>query len=179
MSKQSNGATWLSALGLAAGLMLAQGPVAAAQESAITAQTLVDRSQIEDLLTRYYYNLGHASPDSFSRFYADGAELILGANSYKGKDGIENAYKVAGAANPGLKAFSFQVLLNNPLIVVHGDKATAQLIFTEVVIDKEGDMPHLLTQGREYDHLVRMGGQWRFQKRQITTGAQEPAGWPN
>lgn len=182
MSKQSidqNGAKWLGALGLAACLVLAQGPVAGAQEGPMTAQTLADRAQIEDLLTRYYYNLGHASADSFSRFYADGAELVLGPNSYKGKDGIENAYKAAGQANPGLKAYSFQVLLNNPLIVLRGDEATAQLIFTEVVIDKQGDAPRLLTQGREYDHLVKVGGQWRFQKRQITPGAQEPAGWPD
>ncbi len=178
-STGQSGAKWLGALGLAACLVLAQGPAANAQETAVTAQTLVDRAQIEDLLTTYYYNLGHSGPDGFSRFYADGAELVLGPNSYKGKDGIANAYKAAGKANPGLKAYSFQVLLNNPLIVVHGDTATAQLIFTEVVIDKQGDKPHLLTQGREYDHLVKVGGQWRFQKRQITPGAEQPAGWPN
>ncbi len=162
---------------LAAGLMLALAPAAGAQESTVTAQTLVDRAQIEDLLTRYYYNLGHASADSFSRFYADDAELVLGPNSYKGKAGIEGAYKAAGANSPGRGRFSFNVLLSNPLVVVHGDTATAQLIFTEVVIDKQGDAPRLLTQGREYDNLVKVGGQWRFQKRQITPGAQEPPGW--
>ena len=182
MNKQSigpNGAKWLGALGLAACLVLAQGPAAGAQESPTTTQALLDRAQIQDLLTTYYYNLGHAGPDSFSQFYADGAELVLGPNSYKGKEGIENAYKAAGANAPGKGKFSFQVLLNNPLIILHGDTATAQLIFTEVVIDKQGDAPHLLTQGREYDHLVKVNGQWRFQKRQITPGAEQPAGWPD
>lgn len=60
---------------------------------------------------------------------------------------------------------------------MHGDTATAQLIFTEVVIDTQGAAPRLLTQGREYDNLVKVNGQWRFKKRQIVPGAQIPAGW--
>jgi hypothetical protein len=157
--------------------MFVQAPAAHAQDGGNSMQTVIDRAAIEDLLTRYYYNLGHAGPDSFSSFYADGAELVLGPNSYKGKEGIENAYKSAGQANPGVKAWSFQVLLNNPLIVVHGDTATAQLIFTEIVMDAPGAPPRLLTQGREYDNLVKVGGQWRFSKRQILPGATSPAGW--
>ena len=165
----------LAALG--AGLALALGAQAGAQGSRMTVQAVIDRAEIEDLLTRYYYNLGHGSADSFSAFYADDAELVLGPNGYKGKAGIESAYKSAGDANPALKAFSFNVSLSNPLIVVHGDTATAQLIFTEVVIDTQGAAPRVLTQGREYDTLAKVKGQWRFKKRQIMPGAQKPAGW--
>src|SRR5512139_866917 len=89
-------ARWLGALGIAACLTLAHVPAARAQDGAITAGTLVERAKIEDLLTRYYYGLGHGSADSFSAFYADDAELILGPNSYRGKQGIEDAYKSAG-----------------------------------------------------------------------------------
>ena len=172
-----NTARRLGALGPVLSLALALASAAGAQERPMTAQALVDRAQIEDLLTRYYYNLGHGSADSFSAFYAGDAELVLGPNSYKGKDGIEGAYKAAGANAPGRKAFSFNVMLSNPLIVVHGSTATAQLIFTEIIIDTEGAAPRVLTQGREYDNLVRVKGQWRFKKRQILPGAQEPAGW--
>ena len=166
-----NTARRLGALGLVLGLMIALAPAAGAQEHPVTAQTLVDRAQIEDLLTRYYYNLGHASADSFSAFYTSDAELVLGPNSYKGKDGIEGAYKAAGANAPGRKAFSFNVLLSNPLIVVHGSAATAQLIFTEIIIDTQGAAPRVLTQGREYDDLVKLNGQWRFKRRRILPGA--------
>jgi hypothetical protein len=162
--------------GLAAvGIVLACGQAAGAQE--VTAKTVVDRAQIEDLLTRYYYNLGHGSAESFSNFYADDAELVLGKSSYKGKAGIEGAYKSAGENAPGRKAFSFNVSLSNPLIVVHGDTAKAQLIFTEIIIDTQGAAPRVLTQGREYDDLVKVGGKWRIKKRQILPGAQEPPGW--
>lgn len=177
LSNNADRAKWLSALGIACCLVLAHSPVARAQDGAITAQTLVDRAQIEDLLTRYYYNLGHGSPDSFSTFYADDAELILGPNRYKGKEGIEGAYKSAGQNSPGRKAFSFNVTLSNPLIIVHGDTATAQLIFTEIIIDTQGAAPRVLQQGREYDNFVKVNGQWRFKKRQILPGAQSPTGW--
>ena len=161
-------------------LMLAQGPAMAAQDAPMTLKTLLDRAQIEDLLTRYYYNLGHGSADSFPNFYADDAELVLGANTYKGRQGIESAYSAGrqpAAANPIASAFSFNVSVSNPLIVVHGDTATAQLIFTEVIIDKQGAAPRLLAQGREYDNLVKIKGQWRYKKRQIVAGTQPPAGW--
>jgi hypothetical protein len=165
----------LAALGLAAGL--AATPAAAAEPAPLTARTIVDRAEIQDLLTRYYYNLGHSGAEGFSAFYADGAELILGKSSYKGKEGIERAYSSVPADVPQRKAWSFNVLLSNPLVAVHGDTATAQVIFTEIVIDKEGDAPRILTQGREYDHLVKVGGRWKFSRRQITPGAQQPADW--
>ena len=161
-------------------LMLAHGPAAAAPAGPTTLQALLDGAQIKDLLTRYYYNLGHGAADSFSSFYADDAELVLGPKSYKGKEGIESAYaptRQPGAASPIASAFSFNVSISNPLIIVHGDTATAQLIFTEVIIDKQGDLPRLLAQGREYDTLVKVKGQWRYKKRQIVAGPQPPPGW--
>jgi hypothetical protein len=174
-----NGAKGLGALGVGLCLALAHGPAANAEAGALTAQAVIDRAEIDDLITRYYYNFGHASAESFAAFYADDAELVLGPNSYKGKAGIEGAYRGAGGApNPAANRFSFNVSISNPLIVVHGKTATAQLIFTEIVIDKQGDAPRLLQQGREYDHLVKVKGQWRLKKRQIMPGAQEPAGWP-
>ena len=183
-SKIGIAATTLGALGVALGLALVQAPAASAQPGPATQapmaamQAVIDRAAIEDLLTRYYYNLGHSTPGGFTAFYADDAELVLGGKSYKGKEGVESAYKAAGGANnPAANRFSFQVLLSNPLVTIHGDAATAQLIFTEIVIDKQGDAPRLLTQGREYDNLVKVGGEWKFHKRQITPGAQEPAGW--
>jgi hypothetical protein len=164
-------------LGAACALALVPAQPACAQAAKITAQTLIDRAEIDDLLTRYYYNLGHSSADSFAAFYADDAELILGKNSYKGKEGVEGAYKAAGAApTPQRLSFAFNILLNNPLIVVTGNTATAKIVFTEIIIDKEGDAPRILTQGREFDHLVKVKGQWRFSKRQIMGAAQA---WPD
>ena len=175
--RNGNIARGLGALGLALGLMLAQGSTASAQ-ARLTTQTVVDRAEIEDLLARYYWNFGNDSPDSFGAFYSRDAELVLGKNSYKGLKGIAGAYAGVPKDAPQKKSFSFNVLMSNPLIVLHGDTATAQLVFTEVVVDKQGDPPRILTQGREFDHLVKQHGQWLISKRQIVGAADKPADWP-
>jgi hypothetical protein len=161
----------------ALGLLLSTGAPAIAQT--IDAASLVDRAQIQDLLTRYYYNFGKAGGGSFGKFYTDDAEMILGKASYKGRAAIEGAYKgLANADIPQRKSFSFNILMTNPLIVVHGATATARLIFTEIVIDKAGDAPRILTQGKEFDNLVKVNGEWRIARRQIL-GAEQgaPADW--
>jgi hypothetical protein len=165
-------ARWTVAL---TALGLALGAPAAALAQTVSAGSLLDRAQVEDLLTRYYYNFGKAGGESFGTFYTDDAEMILGKTSYKGRAAIEGAYKgLANADIPQRKSFSFNVLMTNPLIVIHGATATARLIFTEVVIDKQGDAPRVLTQGKEFDHLVKVNGEWRIAKRQILGADQGP-----
>jgi hypothetical protein len=168
------------ARGLAAaaalGAALALGAAAQAQER-LTAQTVVDRAEIENLLERYYWNFGGGG-ESFTSFYSPDAELVLGKNSYKGSAGIESAYKGVPADTPQRRSFSFNVLPSNVLINVHGDTATAQLVFTEIVIDKQGDAPRILTQGREFDHLVKLKGRWLISKRQIMGANARPDDWP-
>lgn len=159
------------------GLMLGVGTPALTQT--VTAASLVDRAEVEDLLTRYYNNFGKAGGGQFGAFYTDDAEMVLGKMSYKGIAAIEGAYKgLANADIPQRKSFAFNILMTNPLIVIHGSTATARLLFTEVVVDKQGDTPRLLTQGKEFDNLVKVKGQWRISRRQIL-GAEQgpPADW--
>ena len=166
--------SWLGAVGLAFGLVLAWCSAAKAQ--GITSQSLIDRAEVQDLITRYYYNFGREKPESFPDFYADNAELILGDTHFKGKDGIAKAYGRSGDS-PMSKAYSFNVTISNPLIVVHGNTATSQLTFTEYLMDKEGDAPHIRTQGREYATFTKVKGRWRYQTRQIKGGTEPPQGW--
>jgi hypothetical protein len=146
---------------------------------AVTAQTLIDRAQIQDMLARYMNDLGRAGIETYLTYYADDAELSLGGKSYKGRDAISGAYAAARAAsgNTRSSAYAFNTLLNNPIIVVRGDTATVQLIFTEVLVEKPQSPPRILVQGREYDELVRANGQWLFKKRQVVGGSTPPTGW--
>ena len=152
-------------------------PYRAAWAQDITAQSLVDRAQIQDLITRYYYNFGKENPQSFPDFYADDAELILGTTHFKGKDGIAKAYSGGSKDSPMRKAYSFNVAISNPLIVVHGKTATSQLTFTEYLMEKQGDAPKVTTQGREYATFVKVSGKWRYKTRQIKGGTEPPEGW--
>jgi hypothetical protein len=172
---------WLGAVGTVFCLALAAGPAASAQE--VTAKTLVDRQQVQDLITRYYNNFGKENPENFSDFYADDAELILGTKSYKGKDGIMQAYGRGPVPAdqpprpPRAARYSFIVTISNPLIVVHGKTATSQLVFTEYVIEKQGDPLKVTTQGKEFSTFVKVKGRWRYHTRQIKGGPEAPEGW--
>ena len=170
----------LAAVGAAAfGLAAAQAPAARAQDGGFTAQVAIDRAEIEDLLQRYYNNFGKAEGESFGSFYAPDALFVLGAKTYKGQAEIAGAYSAIGASgqNPAAGRFSFNVLMTNPVITVHGTTATAQLIFTEIVMDTATAPPRLLTQGREYDNLAKINGKWRFTRRQVAAGTKPPEGW--
>lgn len=167
---------WSGAIGFA--LCVALACVPTVQARGTTGNALSDRAQIQDLITRYYYNFGKSDPESFTDFYADDAELILGNTHYKGKDGIAKAYKRAGASGPtAAKPYSFNVTISNPLIVVHGHTATAELIFTEYLMQKQGDTPSIRTQGREYATFIKVDGHWRYKTREIKGGTEPPAGW--
>ena len=149
---------------------------------------------ILDQITRYYYNFGKVDRQSEESFYAEDGELILGTRHYKGKEGIKQAYNrvpaappagaapAAGAA-PSVAAASprertaFNVAIENPLIIVHGDTATSQVIFTEYRQEKLGDPMKMTTQGKEYATWVKVNGQWLYKTRQIASGSNPPEGW--
>jgi len=175
------------------GLALASAPAARAEEK-ITAQYLMDRQLILDQITRYYYNFGKADRQNEESFYAEDGELILGTRHYKGKEGIKQAYNRSPAAPPAGSApadgaapavaaasprekTAFNVAIENPLIVVHGDTATSQVIFTEYRQEKLGDPMKMTTQGKEYATWVKVNGEWLYKTRLITSGSNPPEGW--
>ncbi len=67
--------------------------------------------------------------------------------------------------------------ISNPLIIVHGDTATSQVIFTEYRQEKAGDPMKMTTQGKEYAIWVKVKGQWLYKQRQIASGSEPPADW--
>ena len=175
-----------AALGLSC-VALASAPAARAEDK-MTAQSLIDRQLILDQITRYYYNFGKVDRQSEESFYAEDGELILGTRHYKGKEGIKQAYNrapaapAAGAAPavaaaPPRERTAFNVAIENPLIIVHGDTATSQVIFTEYRQEKVGDPMKFTTQGKEYATWVKVNGQWLYKTRQIASGSNPPEGW--
>jgi len=169
----------LAAIGLACATLCCASSALAQAAPEITAQTLIDRAKIEDMLTRYMTELGHSTLEGYVAYYTDDAELVMGGKSVKGRAAILDDYKAIRAAGGSLraKAYAFNTLLSNPLIVVHGDRATVQLTFTEVITDTEKSAPRPLVQGREYDELARVNGKWLFRKRQVVSGRAGPVDW--
>ena len=153
----------------------------------MTAQTLIDRQLILDQITRYYYNFGLMQRKAEESFYADDGVLILGTRRYEGKEGIKSAYNrppppapapAAGAAPAAPRErLPFNITVDNALIVVHGDTATSQVIFTEYRPEKKGDPMKMTTQGKEFATWIKVNGQWLYKTRHIVGGTEPPEGW--
>lgn len=161
--------------GIGAALVLA-GSVPGHAEP-VSAQTLIDRAEITDILTRYYNNFGGGAGDHVGEYYTEDGEMVLGTTSFKGIAAIKGAYDAVPADAPQRKSFALNILIGNPLIVVTGDTATARLVFTEYVVDNQGDAPRILTMGREFDWFVKQNGKWLLKKRQIMGANGVPEGW--
>jgi len=183
--------SWLAVLAMTCCIALTAAPQARAAD--VTAQSLIDRQMILDQITRYYYNFGRSDKQAEESFYAEDGVLILGTRKYEGREGIKSAYSrpapapaagaapaPAAAAAPAPRA-AFNVTIDNPLIVVHGNTATSQVIFTEYREQKTGDPPkstmQMTTQGKEYATWVKVNGKWLYKTRQIAGGSQPPDGW--
>jgi hypothetical protein len=186
----------VAALGVC--VALAGIPAAQAQET-MTVQTLIDRQMILDQITRYYFNFGRANKAPEISFYTEDAVLILGNTRREGHAGIAQAYggrpatpPAAGAAPAAGTASApppapaaprertpFNVTVDNALIIVHGDKATSEVIFTEYRTQQVDGKPKLVftTQGKEFATWAKVKGKWLYKTRQITGDSSPPEGW--
>ena len=164
-------------IALAIALALAPTTGAIAVGRPPTAQELADKAAIEALITSYYNNFGGGVESRIAEYYAEDGEMVLGENHYRGIDAIKGAYAAVPADAPQRRSFALNILISNMLVTMHGDRATARLVFTETTTEKQGDAPKILTQGREFDTLVKREGRWFFLSRQIVGANAVPEGW--
>lgn len=158
--------------------LLVLAPAAPAQDyRPVTMATLLDRIQIEDLLVRYYHDLasgrGHVLADYFTR----DAVLDVDGTIARGHGEIAKLYeRPAGAGAPEAAAQRRRghMLLNNPVISVDGDRATAEVIWTGVMNEGVGKAPALYEQGREYSELRKVDGRWLISRRCISSDSGTP-----
>ena len=187
----------LAAGAAAAGLcFIVMTSTAAIAEDTMTVQSLIDRQLILDQITRYYYNFGKETKAPESSFYAEDGALILGTRRYEGREAIQSAYgggarpapaageapardaaPPAGAAPPAPRErIPFNMTVDNALIVVHGDTATSQVIYTEYRPEKKGGPVRMTVQGKEFATWVKVKGQWLYKARYVGL-SEPPAGW--
>jgi SnoaL-like domain len=154
-------------------LLLAPGAAALAGQPPITASTLIDRAQIEDLLVDYYSQLG-SGRGAFGDFYTTDGVLDVNGLVAQGQHAIEELYQQVAHGTPR-RPGTFRMLLTNLKIIVNGDSATADVIWTGVNSASVKALPQTLEQGREQDALVKRDGRWYFKRRVITTDGGLPA----
>lgn len=158
-----------------AALALAGSTQAAADESDLAAQALLDKMAITDLLSRYYSNFGGTASDAFDKYYTDDATFDVNGHVAHGKKEIEGIYAdLASTGDSPATRGTFHMLMTNPVIDVNGDTATATLLWTGILNTKVDAPPQFVEQGREYDRLVKKDGKWLIQKRVVIADSGLP-----
>ncbi len=168
---------WVVAALAATAILLLQAPrAAAAADEMVTQATLLDRIQIEDLLTMYYIDLSSGKSHDLAQYFTEDAMLDVNGTISEGRKAIESMYGSVGDGQ-GAREGRMHMLLNNPVISVTGDTAKAWVIWTGVMNDNVKAAPRLVEQGREYTELVKRNGRWFIKKRYITADSGLPVLW--
>jgi len=143
----------------------------------VTMETLLDRIQIEDLLTRYYYDLSRSNAHELSEYFTQDALLDVDGTIAKGRAEIAKLYQspAPDSKEPApAPARRMHMLLSNPIIKINGNMATAHLIWTGVMNEGIGKLPQVVEQGREDTELVKQNGKWLIKRRYITADGRMP-----
>lgn len=154
--------------------LLAATPSQAAYPQVVTQATVLDRLQIEDLLQHFMWAL--ESPDisgGLVDLFTDDAVLQLNDQVTQGKQAMRDMIKKQGENPPPFKG-KFHLILNNYKIVIHGNTATNEALWTGVLSENPHTPPKLMEQGRYTDELVKVKGQWLFKKRVVTSDGGMP-----
>jgi hypothetical protein len=157
--------------------LLLATPLLAQEYKPVTAATLLDRIQIEDLLTHYYHDLSMGRSHELSEYFTADAVLDVDGTIAKGHKEIAKLYqRPEGAPPPAPDAQRRRghMLLTNPVISVDGNKASAHVIWTGVMNEGVGKPPSLFEQGREDSELVKVNGKWLISKRCISSDSGTP-----
>ncbi|HTQ99112.1 MAG TPA: nuclear transport factor 2 family protein [Candidatus Acidoferrum sp.] len=143
-----------------------------------TAANMLDRLQIEDLVTDYYSQLGGEKSATFGDEYTDDGELVLGTRTVKGREEIKKMYAGIRSPNAGAPRPHMNVMVSNPRITVTGNTAHGEFIYTGVIAVAPDKAPEVHEQGREIDEFVKVKGEWKIKRRQIINDANAGFGTP-
>ena len=147
------------------------------EDRPVTMKTLLDRIQIEDFLTRYYYDLTVGKAHELAEYFTEDAVLDVDGVVAKGHKEIAKLYErppPSADAPPKTGYRRGNMLLTNPIINVEGNIATAHLIWTGIMNEGVGKPPSVYEQGREYTELRKVKGKWLISRRFISSDSGLP-----
>ncbi len=142
----------------------------------VTEKTLLDRINIQDFLTRYYYDLSVGKAHALAEYFTEDAVLDVDGMVARGHKEIAKLYeRPAGSDAAKPKGYRRgNMILSNPIINVEGNVATAHLLWTGVMNEGVGKAPSIYEQGREYTELKKVNGKWLISRRFISSDSGLP-----
>jgi uncharacterized protein (TIGR02246 family) len=160
--------------GAMAATTLAMAAAAQPAMAELTAETLLDRIQIEDMMVGYYAHLGGTDGKAYANYFTEDGVFEVNGDTYKGKEAITRLYSGLGGG-VAEDAPVLHMVLSNAVIDVKGDTATASFLWTGIINPEDATQPpHIREQGREYDYLVKQDGKWLIKKRVVIADSGLP-----
>ncbi|HEY6131143.1 MAG TPA: nuclear transport factor 2 family protein [Halioglobus sp.] len=125
-------------------------------------QRLEDLEAIRQLFIDYGYYLDQCDFTAYANLFAEDAELLVGPlGRARGRIAIEELMRKQLTGRQGMTYH----LITNPVIKLDGDAATSHVTWVVLSRNSEG-APHLAMLGHHSDQLIRVQGQWKFQRRE-------------
>jgi len=164
-------------VGVAAFLLFLLPSTSFTQDKPVTDKTLLDWVRIQDMMVRYYADLGKVSGEKMARHFTEDGILDVNNMVFKGRDEIEKIYSMTGERTGEVYKGTVNTLVTNMIIDVDGDQATCWLIYTNVLNESIEKPPQYLEQGRDYTELVKRDGSWLIKHRWVTSDGGTPEYW--
>jgi hypothetical protein len=134
---------------------------------------LEDVLEIQRLLVDYGLHLDARDLGAYSRLFCEDGEWTGATGTAVGPEAIRAMLEAGLPGNPPAPGETTWHLMANPIVDVHGDRATARVMW--VLLRREaGDRPAIAVSGHYEDELVREHGRWRFKRREAFVDAGRP-----
>lgn len=154
------------------------GASARADEDAATTQQLLDRAEIEELITRYVTALDTRDADMYAGVFAEDAVYELPGNVvHQGRVAIRKIVTdlqesrarndAAGKPSPSL----YHAMFNHSIELMDATHAQHQC-YAQTVRAAEGGQFIVGFMGRYEDYLVKQDGRWYIQSRKLVSFVQ-------
>ena len=127
--------------------------------------TLADRVEILELLARYAHVIDSGDGESYADCFTGDGAIELGRSGLHVQG---RAALVEFAREDHARSGAARHLTNSPIIEGDGDGATIDVYLLRLYQERSGDERRGLGPvGRYHDTLRRVGGRWRFARREV------------
>lgn len=148
--------------------LLAGAPAAAAPGDPVSAAAeLVEREAIRDVLLEYGRAFDERRLEDYANLFAENGEWVGGPTVARGPAQVLEMVRRTVAeipTAPGARNFH---VMTNMMVDVDGDTATAWSRYTFYMPGPDGQPDPVVT-GVYDDRLVKVGGKWKFLRRELT-----------
>ena len=122
-----------------------------------------DRTAIQDLVSRY--NMAHDTDDvdGWLDTFTEDATFITGRSRREGHEELRDFFLNGGERLPNVRHITY----NSVFEQIEGESERV-LMHSDLLVFRADDPPVLVLTRRYHDTLRRDGGEWRFERREIT-----------